>query len=616
MPANPFRLVLHSLRQRLGLDVAGAPPDALLLDRFMRAGDESAFAALVERHGAMVWGVCRRVTGDAHVAEDAFQATWIVLSRKGRSVKDGGSLPGWLYRVAYRLSLAARVKPAAPLEDTPVDAPGPADEAALREVRRVIDEEVSRLPEKYRLPVVLCFLEGRTHAEAAAELGWPLGTVAGRVARAKEILHARLTRRGLAPSALPLPLAAAGAFPPVAGKAAGAGAVSLAAALLAGEVRRRWLVGAAVLLLSSVGVAAGVTAYRASHSHAPLTAVGDEFVRNSPLRPVDHGKPSPAPGDNARAVEPQAKEVLTLKSLTHWVNSVAISGDGNRIVSAGGGFTIPESEVKVWDAGTGQVTLTFKLHLAPVLGVAFSSDGKRIVSGGSDRTVRVWDAGTGRVELALDGHTGAVRGVAFSPDGKRIVSGGGGFDPKTQQEWGEVKVWDAGTGRLAFDLKGHTEPVSSVAFSRDGKRVVSGSRDRAVKVWDADTGQEICTLKGHTFAVSSVAFSGDGKRIVSGSMDGTVRVWDADTGQEKRTLKGHTLPVSSVAFSSNGKRIVSGSYDKTVKLWDAERSQEVITLRGHAGEVTSVAFSGNGKRIVSGSSDRTVKVWDAGKGQK
>src|SRR5262245_34654868 len=146
MSANPFNLVLRSLRQRLGRDAIGASPDAVLLERIVLANDESAFAALVARHGALVWGVCRRVAGDAHVAEDAFQATWIVLSRKARSVKGGGSLPGWLHRVAYRLSLAARVRPAAPLEDAPVEAPGPEDEAARREVGRVIDEEVSRLP--------------------------------------------------------------------------------------------------------------------------------------------------------------------------------------------------------------------------------------------------------------------------------------------------------------------------------------------------------------------------------------------------------------------------------------------------------------------------------------
>jgi hypothetical protein len=115
----------------------------------------------------------------------------------------------------------------------------------------------------------------------------------------------------------------------------------------------------------------------------------------------------------------------------------------------------------------------------------------------------------------------------------------------------------------------HDSFVSSVAFSPDGTRIVSGSSDKTVKVWDAATGAEALTLKGHTSGVRSVAFSPDGTRIVSGSSDKTVRLWDAATGAEALTLKGHTGPVWSVAFSPDGTRIVSGSYDKTVKVWDA-----------------------------------------------
>src|SRR4051794_26036126 len=107
MPTNPFRPVLLSIRKRFGREVTQSP-DALLLERFVLAADEAAFAALVERHGAMVWATCLRVAGDIHRAEDAFQATWLVLSRKAQSLKDGNSLPGWLHRVAFRLSLAAR----------------------------------------------------------------------------------------------------------------------------------------------------------------------------------------------------------------------------------------------------------------------------------------------------------------------------------------------------------------------------------------------------------------------------------------------------------------------------------------------------------------------------
>src|SRR4051794_25792085 len=111
MPANPFNPVLRSIRKRFGFDPMQSP-DALLLERFVLSGDESAFSSLVERHGAMVWSTCRRVAGDAHAAEDAFQATWLVLARKARSLKDGGSLPGWLHRVAFRLTLAAKARPA------------------------------------------------------------------------------------------------------------------------------------------------------------------------------------------------------------------------------------------------------------------------------------------------------------------------------------------------------------------------------------------------------------------------------------------------------------------------------------------------------------------------
>ena len=262
-------------------------------------------------------------------------------------------------------------------------------------------------------------------------------------------------------------------------------------------------------------------------------------------------------------------------------------------------------------------------HIGSVTSVAISSDGTRIVSGSSSRfdaqrkplfgEVRVWDAATGQEMLSLKGHAAGVSSVAISRDGTRIVSGS--FD-KT------VKVWDAATGQEMLTLKGHTAGVSSVAISRDGTRIVSGSFDKTVKVWDAATGQEMLTLKGHTAGVYSVAISRDGTRIVSGSGDlfnqakPEVKVWDAATGQEMLSLKGHTRSVGSVAYSRDGTRIISGSWDKTVKVWDAATGQEMLSLKGHTDRAHSVAISRDGTRIVSGSEDKTVKVWDAATGQE
>ncbi|KAG4427767.1 hypothetical protein IFR05_016752, partial [Cadophora sp. M221] len=212
---------------------------------------------------------------------------------------------------------------------------------------------------------------------------------------------------------------------------------------------------------------------------------------------------------------------------------------------------------------------------------------------------------------ALEGHTGDVNSVAFSSDGKQIVSG---------SEDTTVRRWDAATGQqLLPALEGHTRNVSSVAFSPDGKQIVSGSGDTTIRRWDAATGQQLLpALEGHTSYVSSVAFSPNGKQIVSGSGDTTVRRWDAATGQQLLpALEGHTRNVSSVAFSPDGKQIVSGSWDTTIRRWDAATGQQLLTaLEGHTSYVSSVAFSPDGKQIVSGSYDTTIRRWDAATGQQ
>jgi RNA polymerase sigma factor (sigma-70 family) len=183
--------------------------DGRLIDQFLtcQEGSEAAFRVLIHRHGPMVLGICRRVLGDEHAAEDAFQTTFLVLVKKAGVLRDCNLLTNWLYGVALRVASKDRAKGARRriverrAAERATEAKGDADQA---ELRSVIDEEIRRLPERYRVPLVLCHVEGLRHDEVARRIGCPVGTVESRLSRARERLRARLARRGLAPSAAAL----------------------------------------------------------------------------------------------------------------------------------------------------------------------------------------------------------------------------------------------------------------------------------------------------------------------------------------------------------------------------------------------------------------------------
>lgn len=176
--------------------------DAQLLKRFFQGHEDSAFAALVARHGAMVYNVCRRVLAHTSDAEDAFQAAFLVLVRKGSELRDPAGLASWLYGVAYRT--ARKVKARAQVRANNERQVGAMQidrnvkDMTLDELRGILDEEIAQLPEKYALPLLLCYLEGKTNAQAATQLGWPEGSISRRLSRARELLRTRLAKRGLA----------------------------------------------------------------------------------------------------------------------------------------------------------------------------------------------------------------------------------------------------------------------------------------------------------------------------------------------------------------------------------------------------------------------------------
>jgi len=206
----------------------------------------------------------------------------------------------------------------------------------------------------------------------------------------------------------------------------------------------------------------------------------------------------------------------------------------------------------------------------------------------------------------LEGHEGPVTSVAWSPDGRRVATG----------SWDNTaRIWDATTGEVVRALEGHQGYVESVAWSPDGRRVATGSWDNTARIWDATTGEVVRALEGRGYWVNSVAWSPDGRRVAMGSWDKTARIWDATTGELVRALEGHGGLVLSVAWSPDGRRVATGSIDNTARIWDATTGELVRALEGHGGTVRSVAWSPDGTRVATGTDNNTARIWDATTGE-
>jgi eukaryotic-like serine/threonine-protein kinase len=366
--------------------------------------------------------------------------------------------------------------------------------------------------------------------------------------------------------------------------------------------------------------------------------------------------------------------LLTLHAHTGDVTCLAYSPDG-RFLAGGttgdpskwlGGPPVP-GDLQVWDADTGKEIFTWDKEPAEVCSVAFSPDGQRLVSGCGDGTVKVRDAVTGKELLSFQGPPAGVTCFAYSADGTRLAGGSGDFNVQGTGRPGEVRIWDALTGKQQLVLKGHPDTVNCVAFSRDGARLVSGGWDDTVRVWDARTGQQLLTFKGPGgYGIRNVAFSPDGTRLRAADETGSVQVWGARPTQERHVLKGspggvygmafrpdstqlaassdnavqvwdvntgqlrHTLKAVAgpAVYSHDGTRLAGAGADNTAKVWDADSGDDLLTLRGHSGVVTCVAYSPDDTRLASGVRARVlplqgaaplpfeVKLWDARTGKE
>ena len=246
---------------------------------------------------------------------------------------------------------------------------------------------------------------------------------------------------------------------------------------------------------------------------------------------------------------------------------------------------------------------------APVYSVAFAPDGKTVAVAGH-KEVRLLDAGTGQVLKTLSGPSDAVRAVAYSPDGKLLAAAGG-----APSRGGEVVLWDPVSGERARTIEGHRDYVYAAAFSPTGRFLATASYDRAIRLWYPGTGKERAKLSEHLDAVFALAFSPDGRWLASGSGDRTVKVWDVSAGQRLFTLSDALDNVYAVAFHPSGRQLAAGGADRMVRVWDvtAQGGKLAFATIAHEDPIVALAYSRDGRRLVSAGADRVVKVWDVDK---
>ncbi len=510
--------------------------DQELLELYRTHRDEAAFAELVNRYGRTVWNVCRRVLVQHQEIEDAFQAVFLILVRKAATIRKGEAIGSWLYGVAFRTALRAKLR-AVQRKDRDEQAaamagPAPAVwcEVACRELQRLLDEEVQGLAEVYRAPFVLCCLEGMSRAEAARELGWKEGTLSGRLARARVLLQARLLRRGVTLSAA---LTAGALAQNSAGAVASGLVATTTSALMAPEglVAARTLSPAAVTLAELVLPSIGVSKLNTVLGLILLLALA---VAGASLAALSLGLPGkPTLNAEAPSIVPRL-----LHGHTGSVHNIRFTPDG-RLISVGGW---PEGDrtLCVWDVAAGRELSRFTAP-AQIQALELSANGRYALIGLNDGRIQYLDLEVQRVVQTLHGHQGNVSWLACTPDGKQAFS--------TAID-GTARLWDLRDGREVRRFQGLSKWVRAGAVSPDGSRLVIGYNHGMLQVWDVHTGQEIKRIERRHGWINWLAFAPNGLQVLIA--DREAALYDLDTGNPVRHFEGHADDVQQVALAPMG----------------------------------------------------------------
>ncbi len=349
-----------------------------------------------------------------------------------------------------------------------------------------------------------------------------------------------------------------------------------------------------------------------------------EVATGKPLRTLRTRTEPGKPPDMALAMSPDGRtvaiagrtlallEVATGRAL--WEASLADMGTMESLAFTPGGKSIigSSSEVRVWDAATGKPVRKLA-QLTYTARAVFSPDGRQVfVGGGStkDYSIHMLDAASGEEVRRFAGHTSPITSLAFSGDGRLLAVGRDTNIARTDT----VKLWDMVNGQMLRTLSGNRRTVNDVAFSGDGRTLASGGGIE-IKLWDAGTGRLIRELDDNGGQVDILVYSADGRLLASGERNGTIRLWDAASGARLRELKGHERTIGALAFSPDGRMLASGGWDQKVRLWNCATGAEARVLSGHTQNVTAVAFSPDGRLIASSGLYQQVILWNVRTGQ-
>jgi RNA polymerase sigma factor (sigma-70 family) len=677
MAVNPSERVQRQVHRLFNFGTFGTMPDTQLLDRFVSRRDEAAEAAfeeLVIRHGPMVLRVCRSVLHDAHDAEDAFQAVFLVLANRARSIRASGSVASWLFGVAQRV--ASRGKRSAlrrqalhqlaaeRTSDTYLPAESDPD-------WEILHEEIDGLPERLRAPIVLCYLQEFTYAAAAQQLGLSETALRGRLARARERLRQRLTRRGVTVPAGLLIAGSAGqaqaAVPTTLihstlrvalGFLAGNTASVLARGVLHSMLLDRLRVAAILLGLGIGGsywawhaFAAAVDGQGQSH---PSPAVAKAPASSQPPRTDRYGDPLP-PGAAMRLGTVRFRQLP-------WISHVVYSPDGRLVVTDS-----EQNDLQAWDARDGRKLRRIDAGMEHVRDFAFSPDGTLIGVLGCglvpDRLrwnahLTFIDVATGRLVRRSEWDLReSEQCLAFAPDGRTVA---------TETDGGTLRLWDVATAKLLHQERlGGRQNLASIAFSPDAaSHLLAIASGRVIRLWDAAHLRDARTIpvegehpptglafspNGTTLAagintagaevrlwrvsegtllrrfksqkstsVVQVVFSPDGKLLAAAGHRGPLVFFDAGSGKELDSAGKEADLVGAawsgdapMAFSPDGRTLAAIGGLEALHFWDLATGQDrLATPEAHLSAVHALAFPADGRTLISGSHDRTVRIWD------